>query len=152
MKNNNVMKYLLIILSVVCFISCKVCKKKVGRTVVEVTKENLVCTCNSLKSDTLLGKKIGAIEKSNARYLLGPVLLNKEKKGIYQYVKTGSGIRGNMFIYYNGFDVYLLDKENLISFTDSLYNLGITKKHIDKTIIAVKKSMDVPAENTTDSF
>jgi len=87
------MKYLLIILSVVCFISCKVCKKTVGRTVVEVTKENLVCTCNSLKSDTLLGKKIGKsdtllgkkigeLAKREVRYLVGPVLLNKEKKGI----------------------------------------------------------------------
>jgi len=124
----------------------------VGRSEVEIPKENLVCGCNTLKADTLLGKKLYTIEKSNARYLVGKVLINKENKGIYQYVKTGSGIRSNTFMYFNGTSVYLLNNENLTLFADSLNSLGIKRKDVNRIIPAIKKSMSMPVVNTTDSF
>jgi len=126
------------------------CEKRVSRTLIEVKKENLVCSCHDLKRDTLLIRKLAAVEKRPVRYFIGAVV-TKSKKGIYQYIDTGSR-NYNEFMYYNGNTVYILNDANLSAFADSLSAIGISKNKIDKMIPRIRKSMAVDFGNTSDSF
>jgi hypothetical protein len=146
--------YFIVFICVLLFCcSCSsVCRKTIGREQLEIDKKDLVCSCNDLERDTVLSQKIWEIEKGSARYLVGHVLINKEEKGIYQYVKTGSGIRGNMFMYYNGSQVRLLNKDNLKNYADSAIAAGVDERKMKEMLPAIQKSMDKPAVNTTDSF
>ena len=146
-------KYAIALIGCLHLCSCgSTCKKTIGRHVLEVEKENLVCSCSDLKQDTVLSQKIRQVEKGASGYLLGKVLVNKQGQGIYQYVKTGSGIRGNMFMYHNGQTISLLTKENFRSYADSARAVGIGDKEIQKAMPEIEKSISKPPVNTTDSF
>ena len=149
---NKFVKYWILIWCLFSIYSCKICKKRVSREIVEIEKRNLVCSCKELKKDSILGKKMIDLEKSSSRYLIGAVLTNKNGRGIYQYIKTGIGVEGNSFMYFNGSNVFLIKKDNLDTFPDSLCKIGIKEKKIDRIIPKIRKSINVPSRNTTDSF
>lgn len=135
------------------FYSCSnVCHKKMSRTLVEIDKDDLVCQCNDLKIDTLIGHKLYLRDNDSSRYLIGQILTKSNKKGLYQYVKVSPSTRVNNYIYYDGINIHDLDKINLPEYSDSLDKLGFDKNEIEKIMLIIQKNLSKPPENNSDVF
>lgn len=142
------MKNIIILSALLLLYNCRVCNKTIGRTKVEISKEDLVCQCKNLKKDSLLAKKLILINCDLSRYLLGKVLVKATKKGLYQYVKISPQTSVNNYIYYDGISIYRIDSTNLNVFSDSLYKLGFKKKKIHKTISLIQKNLKKKTNNS----
>ena len=137
--------------TVMLFSACSVCKIKLGRTLLEIDKQELVCKCSQLKRIPEIGKAISMATHNEALYAVGPVM-TKGDTGLYQYYTNRPGARSNRFAWYNGKTAYAVTTDNIETFIDSLTVLGVSHKTINKKLWDVKKSMGRPAVGGSDSF
>jgi hypothetical protein len=119
---------------------------------VEIRREDLVCQCWDLKRDSLLGKKLFLIDKDASRYLVGAILIEKNNRGLYQYVKVSPSISVNNYMYYDGYKIHILDNSNLFKYADSLRVMGFDGKEIDKMMSLIQVNLSKPLLNDTDNF
>lgn len=151
-QKTKTMNYIFIMGALLFLFSCNICEKKVGRVLVEIRKEDLVCSCKDLKRDSLIGKKLFFIHKDSSRYLLGAILTDKNNRGLYQYVKVSPSITVHNYMYYDGFKIHTLNDNNLLEYGDSLMDIGLDRKKIDKIMSLIQGNLSKPLLNDTDNF